>query len=741
MKHRRSITRLAAGLTAFVLVAAFANLALAAHDISGGLVGGFEIDGNYAYDSTPDATYDWNTVSGVVRVDDPADSGADDVFGGGSKEEDPDGWTFESGPKPPGKDDLTRVYHASKVTQTRADLWLAFERLTVQGSGDAHVDFELNQSGATVVNREGETIPARSTGDILVVYDYPGGSKPVDIHVFRWDGSALSGSWVEADIPAGAAYGDINPEPVDRPSGAPFGGGTVGAYRFGEVGVSLVELFGRDIISCPGFTSFWVKSRSSGESINSALKDTVAPKPIDLSSCGSVAIRKVDDKDHPLEGATFQLWSDDDASGTKTPGDSLVAEKQSGGDGMVTFTGLEPGAYVVFETDAPDGYIVDETVSAVVVGFREDVTVEHLYVDPLVLGSIRIVKEDSLGNLVAGVRFILYDDADHDGSYDAGEQADTRSGDPAEAVTDAEGVARIKGLVPGAYRLHEDPATIPSSQTAAADTAVTVVGGEKVSVTFVNPVKPSAIAIDKSGDKTIAHRGDPVVYTMKVSIPDENGLPLHDVTVVDAPGGAATYTSGDDGDGRLEVGEVWSYTLTRAIQPADPNPYADLATVTGYDDLGRKVQATDTFSVQIIAPAISIVKTANPVSGEPGTPVTFTYVITNDGDTTLFGVTVVDDVLGAVGTVPELAAGENITLTTQTILGATPGTVRNVGTAKGKDVLGFEVVATDDATVSIVLGAKLPSTGVQAGNLLYIGAGLLAIGIVLVATTRRRRRI
>src|SRR5437667_181308 len=84
-----------------------------------------------------------------------------------------------------------------------------------------------------------------------------------------------------------------------------------------------------------------------------------------------------------------------------------------------------------------------------------------------------------------------------------------------------------------------------------------------------------------------------------------------------------------------------------------------------------------------------------------GTTVTWTYNVTNTGNVTLNNVVVTDD-NGTplnladdftVGTVAALAPGACVTLTHTGI--ATAGQYGNVGTAKGTDVIGETVTATN----------------------------------------------
>jgi uncharacterized repeat protein (TIGR01451 family) len=151
-------------------------------------------------------------------------------------------------------------------------------------------------------------------------------------------------------------------------------------------------------------------------------------------------------------------------------------------------------------------------------------------------------------------------------------------------------------------------------------------------------------------------------------------------------------------------------------------------------------------SLTVICPAISIVKTVNPVSGNPGDTVTYTYVVTNTGDTTLFNVSVDDDVIGHIGVIAKLEPGQSVTLTKDFVLPAGDPAVTNVGTATGTDVLGTKVSDDDDAFVTIVKAENPPPatpptafTGSDAARLGLIAGVLLALGLLGIVLGRKRR--
>lgn len=372
-------------LTVLTAVATLFGSAVWADHGPTGAVGDFEVDGNFLNDPGG-ASRDWENVGGVTRIDDPGSDPNDDVLTDGSKENDPDTWkyTTQAAALYPPKTDITRGYFASEVTPSSAFMWLGFERAAADGQGSANMNFEINQKTTSIVNSKGTSIPERTNGDLLVTYDYDGGEKAVRIAVLEWVGTALAGVWQPLNPPPDAAFGDINTASVTRPGGI-FGGGSVQKFRFGEAGLDMGVGAFSSFLKCPGLSSFYVKSRASGQTFNSALRDTTRPGTIDFSTCGSITVLKRDDASAPLDGATFEAWRDNGDGLFSTPTDTLAGTcvtGEEGTTGQCTFEQVEPGTYFIREIAAPEGFVLDPTVSQVTVGFRESVTVPHTYVDP-----------------------------------------------------------------------------------------------------------------------------------------------------------------------------------------------------------------------------------------------------------------------------------------------------------------------------------------------------------------------
>jgi uncharacterized repeat protein (TIGR01451 family) len=280
------------------------------------------------------------------------------------------------------------------------------------------------------------------------------------------------------------------------------------------------------------------------------------------------------------------------------------------------------------------------------------------------------------------------------------------------------------------------------------NTATVTIGngdGDQSSASITVNCPDLGIDIEKTG-QALAHVGDTITYDFTVQLTTSE--PLGDVVVADpnCNEGAPVFVSGDDGDDLLEPGEVWNYSCTHLVLDTDLDPLPNTATVSGTADDGRTTTDEDSWSVDLIHPAIDIVKDVNPQSGNPGDTVTYSFTVTNTGDTTLSHISVDDDVIGHIGHIAQLDAGDSVTLTKDWELPRDEVSVTNVGTATGTDVLGKTVTADDDATVEIVSGTHhhrpTPPTAFTGSDALRLGVIallLLGLGSLAVLASRRRR--
>jgi uncharacterized repeat protein (TIGR01451 family) len=777
-----------AAIVAAVLVASplvIGSLAGAAPTV----FGGFEVDGDL---NPAGGGTDWQTAAPLATITDAVQGSGDSDFKGGSKEEQPDSWVYGTDNNPPNKNDLVRGYVSQSLVGSELYLFTSFRRTSA--NGDVHLDFEFNQDG-TVVNAGGFTIPRRQAGDLLVTFDGNGAS--LEVRIWRWAGNEHSGTWDLLPSTAGTDWlAALNANTVTDPLD---GGASSPAGTFGEAALNLTHL--GIALSCPGFGSTWMKTRSS-ESISAELKDRTDPAPVDLTNCGRIVVHKADDHTppHPLSGAVFGLYDNADASGPSAATCTSVA------DGTCTFDGVAPRTWWVKEISAPAGYAPSTQIAAATVGVRETVDVQPPFVDPRDTGSITVAKHAG-GAIVSGVRFVI---------LSGGAQAHRwPGGEPAECVTVA-GSCTVSGLLLGTYSVHEDPSTVPSTQFAAADQTATIASdGETVALAFDNPLRPVGITVRKTVAEPRAHVGDVLHYTIDVHNPGDVALA---VALDDSECAGMAGPAGDDGDAVLAPmgAETWTYACTHVVAPGDPDPYVNHVTVHGTDEFGRHVSATSQASSDILKPAVTIdkkvggadhatsgqallvhagddldytvvvrntgdanltitgladtlhadlpascdhgngfvlepgteihcaytdaadgdahnvasvtgtdalggpkgtvhasdgtyvkvldprigmVKNADPTLIHAADTVTYTYVVTNTGNTALQDVSVSDDKLGPVGDAASLAPGASRTFTKPAAIDAD---TTNIGTATAHDSLGKQVRATDSADVDVI---------------------------------------
>lgn len=341
----------------------------------------FEIDtdANLVVDD-PNSPDDWETVNEVRMADAP--SGADDPsFGQGAKE-DTAVPSIVDGGIPPNKSDLKVFGVYQEGTTTDGFLNLFWSRVQ-DPSGTTNMDFEFNQSSTPSGN--GVT-PVRRAGDLLIQYDLPNGGTKAAISTRTWTGTA----WGPATpLNATNAAATVNTSTIDAADSD--GIGAQDPRTFGEAQIRLSSIFGNGT-TCKSFGAAYLKSRAS-DAFNSALKDFIAPVPVNISNCGSIKVNKVDDAGTLLNGAQFTLYNDKaPIGGSRGAEDTLTnpllrCNVVTGG--TCTIPNVPQGEYWVVETVTPAGHNTAPDQHATVV---VNETVELTFVDPRQRGAVLIQK-------------------------------------------------------------------------------------------------------------------------------------------------------------------------------------------------------------------------------------------------------------------------------------------------------------------------------------------------------------
>jgi len=130
--------------------------------------------------------------------------------------------------------------------------------------------------------------------------------------------------------------------------------------------------------------------------------------------------------------------------------------------------------------------------------------------------------------------------------------------------------------------------------------------------------------------------------------------------------------------------------------------YKNTVVATAVDAHGGEATASDSARVVVRKSGISVVKSSDAPEGGvlAGSEVTYTYVVTNTGQVTLYDIVATDDKLGVVGEAATLAPGESVTFTVTTVLDET---TTNVVVVTGKDKDGNQVRGEDTVTVETYL--------------------------------------
>ncbi|MFC2078075.1 hypothetical protein ACFLTM_04630 [Candidatus Bipolaricaulota bacterium] len=233
----------------------------------------------------------------------------------------------------------------------------------------------------------------------------------------------------------------------------------------------------------------------------------------------------------------------------------------------------------------------------------------------------------------------------------------------------------------------------------------------------VDAVHAPGLSVEKTGPASAAV-GETILYSFSVRNDDVagDGSPIQSILLSDSLTAFPTFLGGDDGNGLLEVGEVWTYEATYTVQPTDPDPLTNTADVEGRDLDADPVLANDDHPIDVsYAPALGIEK-IGPSSASVGSTITYTYNVTND-DTIDDGSPISDvsvsDSLGfpvAYFSGDDgdglLETGETWTFTgSYVVQPADDEPLANTGTARGVDGDGDAVDATDSHTVVDVLHA------------------------------------
>ena len=194
---------------------------------------------------------------------------------------------------------------------------------------------------------------------------------------------------------------------------------------------------------------------------------------------GNIELTKVDADypDNKLTGATFDVYKDVNGDGKLDDGDELIGNLEETATGIYEMKEILYGKYLVQETKAPEGFVLDKGVYSVFIE-KDETTykVENKagvgFINEAMKGSLKIKKTSSDGN-VEGFTFRVTGVNGYDSTF----------------TTDKNGEISIDGLRIGEYTVSEVSDNVSAGYILPADKKVTVKVGETVEIEMHNELR------------------------------------------------------------------------------------------------------------------------------------------------------------------------------------------------------------------------------------------------------------
>lgn len=201
---------------------------------------------------------------------------------------------------------------------------------------------------------------------------------------------------------------------------------------------------------------------------------------------GNIELTKVDADypDNKLTGATFEVYKDVNGDGKLDDGDELIGNLEETATGIYEMKELLYGKYLVRETKAPEGFVLDKGVYSVFIE-KDETTykVENKagvgFINEAMKGNLKIKKTSSNGK-VEGFTFRVTGVNGYDSTF----------------TTDKNGEISVEGLRIGEYTVSEVSDNVSAGYILPADKKVTVKVGETVEIEMHNELRDTP----KTGD-------------------------------------------------------------------------------------------------------------------------------------------------------------------------------------------------------------------------------------------------
>ncbi|MBW1641063.1 DUF11 domain-containing protein, partial [Microbacterium resistens] len=234
--------------------------------------------------------------------------------------------------------------------------------------------------------------------------------------------------------------------------------------------------------------------------------------------------------------------------------------------------------------------------------------------------------------------------------------------------------------------------------------------------------RAASLSLEKTVDPTEAAIGDTVTYTFSVT--NTGNVSVSDIEIEEtAFTGAGKLGAVQCPDGVLAPGASTTCTATYTLVPEDgggetiDNTAVATATPpTGMTEHPRSAEASAT--VDLLAPAIALTKSADRREAALGETITYTFSVTNTGEVPLTDIVVTETEFTGSGEISEivcdegaasLAPGETSTCTATYVVtqaDVDQGQIENTAEAAGTPPNNVDPIRSDDAEVTIALAQE-----------------------------------
>ena len=325
-----------------------------------------------------------------------------------------------------------------------------------------------------------------------VIFEYAG-QDTITVHITANEGEAITNDII---------YGSVSGKKSDE-DGKALGGAVIGIFKTGTTEFTKENAIAATTSKDDGSFSFakvpygtwiireiespkgYVLSEEEIAVTIGKVDEVVEIELVNYFIKGDIALTKVDEDypDNKLSGAVFEVYSDTNGDGKLDKDDTLLGEMKELDCGVYQMSELRYGKYLVKETKAPTGFVLDENVYAVSIEENgKTYTVENKagvgFINAAQKGSLKIVKTSSDGK-VEGFSFRVTG-VDYDQTF----------------KTDKNGEIVIEGLRIGDYTVSEVSDKASAGYILPADKQATV----KVDATAIVQMHNEFRDTPKTGD-------------------------------------------------------------------------------------------------------------------------------------------------------------------------------------------------------------------------------------------------